>query len=161
MKKILSVVFCSLLAFSMNGFTGLSWCFAYVTATALRIKGKNTSASTIAKKFNLGTKEGLTISQAKEYCKSKGVTLRGWYKGTISDSELHGSLRGYHPVVGWFNITNGAQKGVGHALLIHGINGNKRLIWNPWNKYSEWTSASSYTASDGTKMSAYRYGIYY
>ncbi|MCR0443651.1 hypothetical protein MKC76_02635 [[Clostridium] innocuum] len=71
-----------------------NWCFAYVTATALRYKGKNVRASTITNYFNLGTQTALSVDNAKKYCKTKGVTYDGRYSGSIMNSSLHGYLRG-------------------------------------------------------------------
>ncbi len=71
-----------------------NWCFAYVTATALRYKGKNVRASTITNYFNLGTQTALSVDNAKKYCKTKGVTYDGRYSGSIMNSFLHGYLRG-------------------------------------------------------------------
>ena len=71
-----------------------NWCFAYITATALRYKGKNVRASTITNYFNLGTQTALSVDNAKKYCKTKGVTYDGRYSGSIMNSSLHGYLRG-------------------------------------------------------------------
>ena len=71
-----------------------NWYFAYVTATALRYKGKNVRASTITNYFNLGTQTALSVDNAKKYCKTKGVTYDGRYSGSIMNSSLHGYLRG-------------------------------------------------------------------
>lgn len=71
-----------------------NWSFAYVTATALRYKGKNVRASTITNYFNLGTQTALSVDNAKKYCKTKGVTYDGRYSGSIMNSSLHGYLRG-------------------------------------------------------------------
>lgn len=71
-----------------------NWCFAYVTATALRYKDKNVRASTITNYFNLGTQTALSVDNAKKYCKTKGVTYDGRYSGSIMNSSLHGYLRG-------------------------------------------------------------------
>lgn len=71
-----------------------NWCFAYVTATALRYKGKNVRASTITNYFNLGTQTALSVDNAKKYRKTKGVTYDGRYSGSIMNSSLHGYLRG-------------------------------------------------------------------
>ena len=60
-----------------------NWSFAYVTATALRYKGKNVRASTITNYFNLGTQTALSVDNAKKYCKTKGVTYDGRYSGSI------------------------------------------------------------------------------
>ena len=102
-----------------------NWCFAYVTATALRYKGKNVRASTITNYFNLGTQTALSVDNAKKYCKTKGVTYDGRYSGSIMNSFLHGYLRGGNPVHWSMDVSGGGN----HALLIHGIEGMEPLVF--------------------------------
>ena len=86
-----------------------NWCFAYVTATALRYKGKNVRASTITNYFNLGTQTALSVDNAKKYCKTKGVTYDGRYSGSIMNSFLHGYLRGGNPVHWSMDVSGGGK----------------------------------------------------
>lgn len=135
-----------------------NWCFAYVTATALRYKGKNVRASTITNYFNLGTQTALSVDNAKKYCKTKGVTYDGRYSGSIMNSSLHGYLRGGNPVHWSMDVSGGGN----HALLIHGIEGSRRRVWNPWYSYSEWSvDAVTYKSAGGTTMKTRGYGMYF
>lgn len=135
-----------------------NWYFAYVTATALRYKGKNVRASTITNYFNLGTQTALSVDNAKKYCKTKGVTYDGRYSGSIMNSSLHGYLRGGNPVHWSMDVSGGGN----HALLIHGIEGSRRRVWNPWYSYSEWSvDAVTYKSAGGTTMKTRGYGMYF
>lgn len=134
-----------------------SWCAAYVTATALRYKtGINVSASNIMSYYGKGVNDGCSISMIKDYCSKKGVKFDGTYSGVITNSNLHGHLRGGNLVYGGY-ISGDSR----HALLIHGINDNKRLVWNPWYSYSEWTSTTNTYKANGLTFTMYRYGTYF
>lgn len=135
-----------------------NWSFAYVTATALRYKGKNVRASTITNYFNFGTQTALSVDNAKKYRKTKGVTYDGRYSGSIMNSSLHGYLRGGNPVHWSMDVSGGGN----HALLIHGIEGSRRGVWNPWYSYSEWSvDAVTYKSAGGTTMKTRGYGMYF
>ena len=135
-----------------------NWYFAYVTATALRYKDKNVRASTITNYFNFGTQTALSVDNAKKYRKTKGVTYDGRYSGSIMNSSLHGYLRGGNPVHWSMDVSGGGN----HALLIHGIEGSRRRVWNPWYSYSEWSvDAVTYKSAGGTTMKTRGYGMYF
>lgn len=134
-----------------------SWCAAYVTATALRYKtGQDIRASHIMSYYGKGSSDRCTIDMIKGYSSIKGVNFDGTYSGVISDSKLHGHLRGANPVYGGYSSNIG-----NHALLIHGISDNARLVWNPWYPYSEWTSSNNTYRANGTTFTMYRYGTFF
>lgn len=80
------------------------------------------------------------------------------YSGSITNSSLHGYLRGGNSVHWSMDVSGGGT----HALLIHGIEGSRRRVWNPWYSYSEWSvDAVTYKSARGTTMKTRGYGIYF
>lgn len=133
------------------------WCAAYVTATALRYKtGQDIRASHIMSYYGKGSNDSCSIDMIRGYSSIKGVKFDGTYSGVISNSNLHGNLRGMNPVYGGYSSNIG-----NHALLIHGISDNARLVWNPWYSHSEWTSSSNTYKANGTTFTMYRYGTFF
>lgn len=134
-----------------------NWCAAYVTAAAIREMASTPSmrASTIMGYFGKGTNEACTDAMISQYSARYGITYTGRYYGVIYPQSLYNELENWNLVYGSYQ-----SNGDGHALLLHGVDGNKARIWNPWNEYSEWISSISVYYGGGTTWSMRGYGFY-
>ena len=96
------------------------------------------------------------LTMRRSIVKQRVLHMR--YSGSITNSSLHGYLRGGNPVHWSMDVSGGGT----HALLIHGIEGSRRRVWNPWYSYSEWSvDAVTYKSARGATMKTRGYGIYF
>lgn len=132
------------------------WCYGFVTTMAIRtMAGNSVRTKNMAAAYGLSTDKGFTNEQVREYCSRYGVSYAGLYSGTITASTVYNEVSKWNLVIGSYKCSN-----LRHALLLHGIDGSKVRVWNPWRAYSEWvTNIKTYNTS-GKSWSMYAYGYY-
>lgn len=131
------------------------WCYGFVTAMAIRtMKGNSVRTSTMASTYGLSKNVGFSYTQIKDFCSRYGITHTANFNGTITATNVYNEVSKWNLVLGCYT-----KGGIYHALLLHGVDGSKVRVWNPWYTNSEWiTNIKTYNAS-GT-WSMYGYGYY-
>lgn len=132
------------------------WCYGFVTTMAIRtIAGNSVKTKDMAAAYGVKPEKGFTTEQVKKYSSKYGVSYAGLYSGTITATTVYNEVSKWNLVLGSYQSGN-----YYHALLLHGVDGSKVRIWNPYNKYSEWiTNIKTYNGS-GRSWKMYAYGYY-
>lgn len=129
------------------------WCAAYVAAAAIReMANGGVRAKSLMDYFGAGQNDACSPAMIRQYSAVYGINF-SMYNGVTSASKILSVIEKWNLVYGGYSSNIG-----NHALLIHGIDGNKVHVWNPWNLYSEWSSSAGTYKSGGTTFSMYRYG---
>lgn len=133
------------------------WCLGFVTTAAIRAMSDNSSIRTanMVATYGLAASQGFSWSQVQDYCSRYGIAFSGAYNGTISADIVYREVGSWNFMLGCYSASN-----MYHALLLHGVDGSKVWVWNPWYSTSEWiTNINTYNTSDYSwKM--YGYGYY-
>lgn len=134
-----------------------SWCAAYVTAAAIREISSVSSmrAKTIMGYYGKSTTDACSPSMITEYCNKYNIRFTMFY-GVPPVSAILSIIEKWNLVYGGYNLESGGK----HAMLIHGVDGDKTHVWNPWNNYSTWSSSVKIVRDHGETFTLYRYGNY-
>lgn len=143
----------------MQSTSSNNWCTAYVSASAARLMLGDSSirARTIAQYTGAQEEDVIDLPKLVNWWATKGYKF-SYYNGQVGAATVAADLSNRRPLwtaYQWYN--NGWH---GHALLIHGINGNNYTVWNPWYNYSEAASATNFTYTNwgGITMTMYMFG---
>ena len=133
------------------------WCYGFVTTMAIRtMKGNSVRTNTMAATYGLSTQQGFDLGHIIDFCSRYGIKYTAYYNATTTATTVYNEVSKWNLMAGIYESSSAASM---HALLLHGVDGSKVRIWNPWYTKSEWiTNIKSYYA--GHNWSMYGYGFY-